>query len=701
MSYPIVSSNLYDKSSQLYDVSKIVNKDLSFNITMYNSYSPVIMTPYFAITYGTSFMAVIATFAHVALFYGSDIWLIAKTRCSRKVARAKSSPFCQFVARVFKVPSDSPVEQEHVTPTSPTAAMSQGVSTAEHGYGFGFSERRNSESMSFRNDMMDGGAGIGGIGSVAGISSDECSSFHQSSHYRQLSQPQDSFIAPLAQMPMTPQPGTTKPTVDDRDQIPTEMFGTEDIHTSLMRAYPEIPGWWFGAMFVICFAIAVLVCTTTDIHLPVYALVLALLLAAVFAIPMAIIQALSSSQIGLNVLSEVVCGYLLPGNQLGNSVFKCYSYMALYQCLNLTQGFKLGHYMKVPPRKIFIAVIYGTLVGAFVNLQVLEWVLLYNRKALFDADPSSGWSFRNLDLFFSASLLWGAISPTRLFSGGSIYFFLPYCFILGVLLPIPFYIMFRHYPPYGAMCKGNSPFPFLPKCTCPASHIAASNEGDATPALPKTRRGGFRDMNQSNPLDNTLEEGRSCSSSVFGHCWSFSKSGKRQQHGELDDKFINFDSMPGPSTLSSSSRDNNNNNNNNNGSATRLESEPSVFSPHIYYGNSDSIWEHRLRRFPWHLINTPLICMGASFVPQAPASFVVSAGIVAFVFAFLVLRYRHEWWRRYTFVLAAALDAGTQICNMAIFVVFSLILKGSVAFPSWFGNDANNPEKCGVGDGYN
>ncbi|KAI8599875.1 OPT oligopeptide transporter protein-domain-containing protein [Dissophora ornata] len=409
MSYPIVSSNLYDNSSQLYDVSRIVNKDLSFNVTMYESYSPVIMTPYFAITYGTSFMAVIATFVHVSLFYGSDIWLIAKTRSIRKWQR--------------------------------------------------------------------------------------------------------------------------------------------DIHTSRMRAYPEIPGWWFGIMFVVCFAMAVLVCNTTDIHLPVYALILALLLAAVLALPMAIIQALSSSQIGLNVLSEVVCGYLLPGNQLGNSVFKCYSYMALYQCLNLTQGFKLGHYMKVPPRKIFIAVVYGTLVGAFVNLQVLEWVLLYNRQALFDANPRSGWSFRNLDLFFSASLLWGAISPKRLFAEGSIYHFLPYCFILGILLPIPFY-----------------------------------------------------------------------------YC---------------------------------------------------------------------------LRRFPWHLVNTPLICVGASFVPQAPASFVASAGIVAFCFAFLVLRYRHEWWRRYTFVLAAALDAGTQICNMAIFVVFSLILKGAVEFPSWLGNDATNPEKCGVGDGYN
>lgn len=70
---------------------------------------------------------------------------------------------------------------------------------------------------------------------------------------------------------------------------------------------------------MICFTIAVLVCITTDIRLPVYALILAIVLAAVFAIPMAIIQALSSSQVGLNVLSEVICGYLLRKSPLATT----------------------------------------------------------------------------------------------------------------------------------------------------------------------------------------------------------------------------------------------------------------------------------------------------------------------------------------------------------------------------------------------
>ncbi|KAF9319243.1 hypothetical protein BG003_009572 [Podila horticola] len=608
MSYPIVSSNLYDNQAELYDISKIVNKDLSFNLTMYEAYSPVIMTPYFAITYGTSFMAVVASFIHVALYYGSDIWLIAKTQCGRKLRRIRNSKIGRALSKLLQDKTSSTFShkeidldsQDHTgfgTTSAPKVNLTLsgvGALSALDAYMLDGS-RRNSESVSFRADLEGGMA--------AGHSLDDRPSFQQSSHYRQLSQQYDGF------------------------QVT----------------------------------------------------------AVVFALPMAIIQALSSSQIGLNVLSEVVCGYLLPGNQLGNSVFKCYSYMALYQCLNLTQGFKLGHYMKVPPRKIFIMVLYGTLLGAAVNLEVLHWILTYNRQALFDADLRSGWSFRNLDLFFSASLLWGAISPKRLFGDGSIYHFLPYCFLIGVLLPVPFYLMYRHFPPYGSICKGTSSLPFLPKCQCPASHQQTSSSS-GTRDYPLGPSGINGDTSPYSKLHRTnrpsLDQETTFASVKIDRrfCWPFrTRTNSAHQLDELNDKSVTPNEEPSAAS-------------------PQAASAP---PPHLYYGNPDSAWEGRLRRVPWHLVNTPLVCVGASFVPQAPASFVGSAGVVAFIFAFLVLRYRHEWWRRYTFVLAAALDAGTQICNMAVFVVFSLILKGAVEFPSWFGNDEQNPEKCGVGDGYN
>ncbi|KAG0042933.1 hypothetical protein BGZ83_012015 [Gryganskiella cystojenkinii] len=796
MSYPIVSSNLFDNNSQLYDISKIVNNDLTFNVTMYEEYSPIIMTPYFAITYGTSFMAVMATFVHVALYYGPDICTIAKTRTQRRMVRVQKSDLVQGLRSKFFSNSVEMEEGDHYTYSNQsytgmmmstrgrdhsielTSAALGSVhealeappkisdsGTSYHHYNtrnsksiggsVRTSSRKNSESISFRNMNSDtipldslGGGGAGGLGSsgIAGLGvSEDLNNFQQSSHYRQLSsQPQDmltsisltlnalgtSSCVMSAEQQQNQEHDREKEERADRwTQVPTEMFGTEDIHTRLMKAYPEIPGRWFGALFVVCFTMAVVVCNTSDIHLPVYALIIALLLSAVFAIPMAIIQALSSSQIGLNVLSEVVCGYLLPGNQLANSVFKCYSYMTLYQCMNLTSGFKLGHYMKVPPRKIFITVLYGTIVGAFVNIQVLDWVLIYNRQALFDADPRSGWSFRNLDLFFSASLLWGAISPERLFAASSIYQFLPLCFILGLLLPVPFYLLSRYYPPFGSYCKGRGPNSssllfFLPKCTCPSATVRDETTGNSTLETGEIFVGGGTgaavEPAQSSVTAAATSATETVQSSGEGQggrkrtCWPFSRRAVKKARAAKE-----FQDKSDPVASSSLTHGT--------GTATLVKEPISTTTPppHLYQGRASSSrlqhhhqdlhdllddpeesypslsLEYYLRRIPWHLVNMPLVCAGASFVPQAPASFVVSAGLVAFTFAFLVLRFRHEWWRRYTFVLAAALDAGTQICNMAIFVVFALILKGAVEFPNWAGNDGTNPERCGVGDGYN
>ncbi|CAG8775348.1 16301_t:CDS:2, partial [Racocetra fulgida] len=54
-----------------------------------------------------------------------------------------------------------------------------------------------------------------------------------------------------------------------------------------------------------------------------------------------VIQAISNNQIGLNVLTEMVCGYVLPGRPIANVYFKCYGYMAMYQCLLLVSDLKL------------------------------------------------------------------------------------------------------------------------------------------------------------------------------------------------------------------------------------------------------------------------------------------------------------------------------------------------------------------------
>lgn len=60
-------------------------------------------------------------------------------------------------------------------------------------------------------------------------------------------------------------------------------------------------------------------------------------------------------QPGLNVITELVIGYLYPGRPLANVAFKTYGYISMVQAINFLGDFKLGHYMKVPPRSMFVA----------------------------------------------------------------------------------------------------------------------------------------------------------------------------------------------------------------------------------------------------------------------------------------------------------------------------------------------------------
>lgn len=49
---------------------------------------------------------------------------------------------------------------------------------------------------------------------------------------------------------------------------------------------------------------------------PIYAFVICLLIAFVYTIPIGMIQAITNQQIGLNVITELIVGYWLPGKPL-------------------------------------------------------------------------------------------------------------------------------------------------------------------------------------------------------------------------------------------------------------------------------------------------------------------------------------------------------------------------------------------------
>ena len=57
----------------------------------------------------------------------------------------------------------------------------------------------------------------------------------------------------------------------------------------------------------------------------------------------------------MNIITEYIIGYIYPGYPVANMCFKVYGYISMKQAVLFLQDFKLGHYMKIPPRNMFMA----------------------------------------------------------------------------------------------------------------------------------------------------------------------------------------------------------------------------------------------------------------------------------------------------------------------------------------------------------
>ncbi|KAG5980805.1 hypothetical protein E4U43_006699 [Claviceps pusilla] len=83
-----------------------------------------------------------------------------------------------------------------------------------------------------------------------------------------------------------------------------------DVHMRLMQKYREAPEFWFTIVFVISFAFGMTASQVWDTHLPWWAYIVCILIAAVFFIPIGMIQAITNQQPGLNIITEMIFGYM-------------------------------------------------------------------------------------------------------------------------------------------------------------------------------------------------------------------------------------------------------------------------------------------------------------------------------------------------------------------------------------------------------
>ncbi|XP_050241769.1 oligopeptide transporter 7-like isoform X3 [Quercus robur] len=223
-----------------------------------------------------------------------------------------------------------------------------------------------------------------------------------------------------------------------------------DVHSRLMRKYKQVPQWWFMCLLLV--NIVATICAfqfyTDQLQLPWWGILLACSLALFFTLPVGVITATTNQTPTLNVISEYIIGYLYPGYPVANICFKVYGYISLKQGIAFLQDFKLGHYMKIPPRAMFMAQVLGTIIAAFAHLGTAWWLMdnIPNicDRALLPSD--SPWTCPSDHVFYDASVIWGLIGPQRIFGDLGYYSGINWFFLVGAIAPVLVWLAHKALP---------------------------------------------------------------------------------------------------------------------------------------------------------------------------------------------------------------------------------------------------------------
>ena len=124
-------------------------------------------------------------------------------------------------------------------------------------------------------------------------------------------------------------------------QARRSMNEQSDVHARLMARYPQVPEWWYAILFgesrlvrvpssslsdqspaVIMFIFGVVCIEVYNTNMPVWGFILALIIAFIYVLPIGMIQAITNQQVGLNVITELIVGYMLPGRPIAMMMFK-------------------------------------------------------------------------------------------------------------------------------------------------------------------------------------------------------------------------------------------------------------------------------------------------------------------------------------------------------------------------------------------
>ncbi|KAL0953014.1 hypothetical protein HGRIS_007218 [Hohenbuehelia grisea] len=223
----------------------------------------------------------------------------------------------------------------------------------------------------------------------------------------------------------------------------------DDPHYEKMKVYPEVPMWWYGVIFVSSFAMAMATIYTGHSGLPWWGLIVGIIISAIFLPFVLTVYAITGFSPNIQSLVQMLGAAMIPGSPQANMYFTLYGYNTLDQARGLIRDLKMGQYTKLPPRVTFTVQCLGSVVGGLLNYVIMKVILTTRREILLDVQGSNVWSGQQVQSFNSNAISWGALG-NDLYAPGGRYWLVPFAVLIGLAVPLPFWLVHRFYPKLGA-----------------------------------------------------------------------------------------------------------------------------------------------------------------------------------------------------------------------------------------------------------
>jgi hypothetical protein len=124
----------------------------------------------------------------------------------------------------------------------------------------------------------------------------------------------------------------------------------------LVAAYPDVPDWWFLIVSVVGIIVIMIVSHVSEM-LDWYNVLFALSIPIIFVLPFGMVASITGQLIhnqGIYYVMVGIVGLLWSGDQPKMMTFIAVGYTTYCQTLYIVSNMKLGHYMKIPPRTLFL-----------------------------------------------------------------------------------------------------------------------------------------------------------------------------------------------------------------------------------------------------------------------------------------------------------------------------------------------------------